>query len=94
MRHVEGILCVPIPLPVNIRYRLDLAGGATMDTGCYTVSLVRFLAGAEPEVVSARARLARPGVDRWMQADLKFDDLPARYELEGIQALITFSFRP
>ena len=72
LRHVEGFVCAPLPLPGNIRFRLDLAGGATMDTGCYAVSLVRFLAGAEPEVVSAEARLSSPGVDRWMRAELRF----------------------
>src|SRR5258707_5144235 len=37
----------------NVRYRYDLAGGALMDAGCYPVSLVRYLMGAEPKVVSA-----------------------------------------
>ena len=45
-----------------------------MDAGCYAVSMVRFLAGAEPEVVSAEARLASPAVDRWMRAELRFPD--------------------
>jgi predicted dehydrogenase len=70
---VEAALCFPLPIPGDIRFRFDLAGGATMDTGCYTVSLVRFLAGAEPEVVSARARLLSPNVDRYMQAELRFE---------------------
>jgi predicted dehydrogenase len=74
VRHVEASFCIPLPIPGDIRYRLDLAGGATMDAGCYAVSIVRHLAGAEPEVVSARARLASPGVDRWMQAELRFAD--------------------
>ena len=72
LRHVEATMCIPLPLPNDIRYRYDLAGGATMDTGCYTISVVRFLANAEPEVVRAEARLARPNVDRWMTADLAF----------------------
>ena len=72
VQHVEATLCIPFLLPGDIRYRLDLAGGATMDTGCYTVSVVRHLAGAEPEVVSARARLSSPDVDRYMQADFRF----------------------
>ena len=72
VRHVEATMCIPLPLPNDIRYRYDLAGGATMDTGCYTISVVRFLAGSEPEVVRAEARLARPNVDRWMTADLAF----------------------
>jgi len=72
--HVEATLCIPLPVPGDIRYRLDLAGGATMDTGCYAVSVVRHLAGAEPEVVSAEARFSSPGVDRWMRAELRFPD--------------------
>jgi predicted dehydrogenase len=74
LRHVEATFCIPLALPGDIRWRLDLAGGATMDAGCYPVSMVRFLAGAEPEVVSAEARLARPEVDRWMRAELRFPD--------------------
>jgi predicted dehydrogenase len=74
LRHVEASLCFPMLIPGDIRYRYDLAGGATMDTGCYTISLVRHLAGAEPEVVSAEARLSSPEVDRWMRAELRFPD--------------------
>jgi len=72
IRHVEAHLCIPLLLPGDIRYRLDLAGGATMDTGCYTISIIRFLAGAEPDVVRASARLSSPGVDRAMTADFRF----------------------
>jgi predicted dehydrogenase len=74
IRHVEANVCIPLPLPRDIRYRYDLAGGATMDTGCYAISIVRFLAGAEPEVVRAEARLCSPEVDRWLRADLRFSD--------------------
>jgi predicted dehydrogenase len=74
VRHVEASFCIPLPFPGDIRYRFDLAGGATMDAGCYPVSIVRYLAGAEPEVVSATARLASPEVDRWMRAELRFED--------------------
>lgn len=45
-----------------------------MDVGCYTINMVRFLAGAEPEVVRAEARLASPRIDRWMTADFRFAD--------------------
>jgi predicted dehydrogenase len=74
LRHVEAHFCIPLLRPGDIRYRLDLAGGATMDVGCYAISIVRFLAGAEPEVLRADARLSSPGVDRAMQADLRFAD--------------------
>ena len=72
LRHVESFMCIPLPLPKDIRYRLDLAGGATMDTGCYAVHMNRSVAGGEPKVVSAQARTARPGVDRWMRAELHY----------------------
>ncbi len=67
IRHVDTSMCIPLPLPKDIRYRLELAGGATMDTGCYAIHMNRLLAGAEPEVTRATARLAKPGVDRWMR---------------------------
>jgi predicted dehydrogenase len=72
VQHVEAAFCIPLLEPGNIRYRLDLAGGATMDLGAYTVNMMRYLGPGEPEVVSAQARLARPGVDRWMRAELGF----------------------
>ena len=51
-------MCFPLPLFNDIRYQLDLAGGALMDVGCYTIHQLRTLAGAEPEVVSAEAKCA------------------------------------
>jgi predicted dehydrogenase len=72
LRRVEASVCFPLPLPGDIRWSYELAGGALMDAGCYPVSIVRFLAGAEPEVVSARAKLAKPDVDRLMQIELRF----------------------
>ncbi|MGH0038347.1 MAG: Gfo/Idh/MocA family protein [Myxococcota bacterium] len=78
VRHVEARLCVPMLKPGDIRFRWDLAGGALMDTGCYTVNIVRTLAGAgeadagDPEVLSARAWKLSPDVDRAMEAGLRF----------------------
>ncbi len=73
-RHVEAHFAVPLWIPGDIRYRWDLAGGALMDTGCYAISILRFLAGAEPTVRRARAQLSGPKVDRAMQADFVFPD--------------------
>ena len=72
IRRLRASLCFPLYRFSDIRYRLDLAGGATMDAGCYPVNLLRFLAGTEPTVVSARAELRTPGVDRAMTARLSF----------------------
>jgi predicted dehydrogenase len=74
VRRIEAALCFPLPMFKDIRYQLDLAGGALMDAGCYPVSMVRALAGAEPSVVRASAKLQSPGVDRRMEAELAFDD--------------------
>jgi predicted dehydrogenase len=74
VRRIETTMCIPLPLKNDIRYRFDLAGGACMDVGCYAIHQVRFLADAEPTVTAARVRTAGPEVDRWMQADLAFDD--------------------
>lgn len=71
-RFIETWMCIPLPIPGDIRYRLDLAGGATMDTGCYAIHLARTIAGEEPIVVSARAKIASQGVDRAMEADVRY----------------------
>ena len=74
LRRVEASMCIPLPLPGDIRYRFELGGGATMDTGCYAINLVRFLAEAEPSVESVEVRRSSPDVDRWMRAELRFED--------------------
>jgi predicted dehydrogenase len=70
--HIDSAMCIPLPLPGDIRYQYALAGGAVMDVGCYALHMNRLLAGEEPEVVSARVKLARPNVDRWAQAELRY----------------------
>ena len=70
IRHVDATFCIPLPMRNDIRWQLDLAGGSTMDVGAYTASIVRHVTGEEPEVTSARAKARRPGIDRWLTADL------------------------
>ena len=72
LRHVEARFVIPIVQRGDIRWRRDLAGGALMDAGCYTMSMLRHVAGSEPSVTRAQARWTRGGVDRWMQAELAF----------------------
>ncbi len=71
LRHVTTAMCFPLPRFSDIRYDYDLAGGALMDAGCYAVHLARLL-GGEPEVITARAKLRDPRVDRAMRAELRF----------------------
>jgi predicted dehydrogenase len=75
--HVETTLEIPDPGPRDPRWSLALAGGATMDLGCYSLHAQRVLApwgGGEPELVAARAgeRPGDPGVDEWLEARLRF----------------------
>ncbi|WP_326568969.1 Gfo/Idh/MocA family oxidoreductase [Amycolatopsis rhabdoformis] len=72
VQHVETAVCFPLPRFKDIRYNLALAGGATMDAGCYAVHMARLLGGSTPTVVSAQAKLKSPDVDRAMTASLKF----------------------
>jgi predicted dehydrogenase len=74
IKHLEAEFSFLLPSPRNIRFKYELGGGALMDCGCYPVSLVRFLAGAEPRVEHAQAHLYRPQVDHRMSADLSFED--------------------
>ena len=74
IQHIDAQFCFLLPAPNNIRFNYELAGGALMDCGCYPVSLIRYLAEAEPRVERAEARLFAPQVDRRMSADLSFTD--------------------
>jgi len=74
LKRVEAALCFPLPKFSDIRYNYSLAGGATMDAGCYPVHMVRTFGGSTPEVVSAHAKLHDPQIDRAMTAELRFAD--------------------
>jgi predicted dehydrogenase len=71
---MEAWLCFPVVQADNVRWNYQLAGGALMDAGCYTIHLLRTLAGAEPEVSSATAKTRGAAVDRLLQAELTFPD--------------------
>ena len=75
IRRVETALCFPLPKFSDIRYQYDLAGGATMDVGSYTVHLARLLGCEEPEVRSADAKLHSP---RRGSRDARGADVPER----------------
>jgi predicted dehydrogenase len=72
LQRVEAVLCYPLPMFSDIRYNYSLAGGATMDAGCYAVHMARTFGGATPEVISVRAKLRGPQIDRAMTAELRF----------------------
>jgi predicted dehydrogenase len=72
LERVEAYWCFWMPKFSHNRYNYSLAGGALMDLGCYAVDMVRTFGGSTPEVVSARAKLRGPEVDRVMTAELRF----------------------
>jgi predicted dehydrogenase len=72
LERVEAAMCFPLPKFSDIRYNYSLAGGATMDAGCYAVHMIRTFGGSTPKVVSAQAKLRDPQVDRAMTAELQF----------------------
>jgi predicted dehydrogenase len=74
VEHIEARAIVPYFKPRDIRFDLALAGGSLMDIGCYAVHQVRSVAGSEPTVVSATAKEKSPGIDRWIQASLRWPD--------------------
>jgi predicted dehydrogenase len=74
LRSVEAWMQVPLFKRSDIRFELDLGGGAGMDLGAYTTHQVRTLVGTEPTVTSAEAKERSPGVDRWLRAELSFPD--------------------
>jgi len=78
LQRVEGNFSVPIP-PTNIRFDWNLAGGATMDLGCYPLHMIRYFSGMTPRVLAAKAQVGPPNIDIAMEADLELaPDVTAR----------------
>lgn len=78
IRQVEAVLRMPAPPDSDPRWSLELAGGAAMDLGCYSLHAIRQLGlrflGGEPTVVSATGvtRAGRPGVDQSLAVRLRY----------------------
>jgi predicted dehydrogenase len=77
VRHVDAPLWMPAPPDDDPRWSLELAGGATMDLGCYSISCLRLLGahlGGEPSLVSATAteRPGHPGVDERLALEVAY----------------------
>ncbi|WP_327394523.1 Gfo/Idh/MocA family protein [Streptomyces phaeochromogenes] len=71
LRTARAEFTVPHADTTDIRWQLDLGGGALMDLGCYPVRLLRHLFG-EPEVTGAQIRDI-DGVDASTTAQLAFE---------------------
>lgn len=73
LRHVEGRFTVPMKPENNIRFEWLLAGGATMDLGCYPLHMIRYFSGVTPRVLSANARVGPPNVDLAMEVEMELE---------------------
>jgi predicted dehydrogenase len=75
IRRVDLVLAIPAPLEADPRWSRELAGGATMDLGCYVLDAARRLGtwiGAAPQIVAANATLRAPEVDASMRVELAY----------------------
>jgi predicted dehydrogenase len=75
VQQVDIELTIPAPPDNDPRWSLELAGGATMDLGCYVLNAARQVSrwsGATPSVVRAEAILKKPGIDSAMRVELAY----------------------
>ena len=75
IRRVDLMLAIPAPPQGDPRWSLALAGGATMDLGCYVLDAARQLGawiGAAPQIVTVEATLRAPEVDASMRVELAY----------------------
>lgn len=75
IRRVDLVLAIPAPPAGDPRWSRELAGGATMDLGCYVLDAARQLGswiGAAPQIVTAAATLRTPEVDASMRVELAY----------------------
>jgi predicted dehydrogenase len=72
---VDLVLAVPAPPDTDPRWSRELAGGATMDLGCYVLDAARQLGlwiQAAPQIMSVNATLRAPEVDASMRVELAY----------------------
>ena len=73
LRTIQSFFSDYLDDPNNIRNRHDVGGGAMLDIGCYTVSLARFIFGAEPNRVFGTVEYdPQLNIDRLASAILDF----------------------
>ena len=97
---VESSLLIPMPDPTDLRLQFDLAGGATMDVGCYALHSQRMIsqliADGEPTIVKADANAAYGNIDTKLYMQLKYPNGVAAlakgdFESETMQAPLTIT---
>ena len=76
VRRVDLVLTMPAPPDADPRWSRELAGGATMDLGCYVLDAARqvgaWIGTGRPQIVAVDATLRAPEVDAAMRVELAF----------------------
>jgi predicted dehydrogenase len=75
IRDVEVVMAMPAPGDDDPRWSYDLAGGALMDLGCYSLHVSRVLGkwcGGNPEITGGRAVLRSPQIDESCILDVRY----------------------
>ncbi len=75
IERVELVLAIPSPPDADPRWSLELAGGATMDLGCYVISAARHFGswiGGAPQILSVEVDLKAPELDAAMGLALAY----------------------
>ena len=71
---IRGAFSFVLERPGNSKWDPDRGGGALCDVGCYPISLMRYLVGAEPASVMGHQVLGETGVDVSFAGTLRFPD--------------------
>lgn len=77
VQHVEVVMAMPSPDDGDPRWSYDLAGGALMDLGCYSLHVSRLLGrwcGGTPEITGGRAVLRDERIDESAVIDIGYPD--------------------
>ena len=97
VERVEVVLEIPSPPDTDPRWSLDLAGGATMDLGCYVLHAARQVGrwtSGEPRVTGAEAALRTPGIDAGMAVELSYPNgtvASCRWDMAATERSMTWS---
>ena len=97
IQRVDLVLATPPPPASDPRWSADLAGGATMDLGCYVLSAAREFGRwveAEPAITGVDVTLRVPEVDASMRVELDYGGGvtgSARWDMDAPERTMTWS---
>jgi predicted dehydrogenase len=96
LQRVDIALAIPAPPDGDPRWSRELAGGATMDLGCYVINAARQVGrwiGTPPELVSAEATLRAPEVDASMRVELAYGGIPGHlhWDMDATDRTMTWT---